>query len=89
LRQIKHKNTFKQDVELAKKRGKDLSKLTEVIKLLERGEILPVKYKDHKLIGNNKGRRECHLEPNWLLIYKLEDNLLIFERLGSHSDLFK
>lgn len=76
-------------MESSKKRGKDLTKLAEVIRLLERGEILSAKYRDHKLIGNNKGRRECHLEPNWLLIYKLEDSLLILERLGTHSDLFK
>lgn len=89
MRQIKYKNTFEKDIKLAKKRGKDLNKLMEVIKIFEREELLPTKYKDHKLIGNNKERRECHLEPDWLLIYKLEDDLLILERLGSHSDLFK
>ena len=89
MRQIKYKNVFDKDVKLAKKRGKDLTKLAEVIEFLEQEMLLPPKFSDHGLIGNYKGHRECHIEPNWLLIYKIEDDALILERLGSHSDLFK
>ncbi len=58
--------------------------------MLELGEDkgLDLKYKDHKLDGNWKNRRECHIEPDWLLIYKIEGELIVFERTGSHSDLF-
>jgi mRNA interferase YafQ len=52
-------------------------------------QSLPERYKDHMLIDNYLGRRECHLEPNWLLIYKKDENTLVLERLGTHSDLFK
>ena len=66
----------------------DNTKIAVVIKLLINGKNLPDKYKDHKLLGNYKNRRECHIEPDCLLIYKLEINKIIFERTGSHSDLF-
>lgn len=89
MREIKYRNIFKKDVKLAQKRGKDLSKLAEVIKLLENEQILTSKYRDHNLVGNHNGHRECHLEPNWLLIYKIDNDMLLLERLGSHSDLFK
>lgn len=71
------------------KRGKDMEKLDEVLISLANGIQLDKKYKDHKLIGNFKARRECHIEPDWLLIYRLENDEIIFERTGTHSDLFK
>ncbi|MBP7710094.1 MAG: type II toxin-antitoxin system YafQ family toxin [Rickettsiales bacterium] len=71
------------------KRGKNPSKLQEAASFLLRGEILPEKYKDHKLQGNFEGCRECHLEPDWLLIYRTLKTEILFERTGTHSDLFK
>jgi len=79
---------FKQDRKLAGKRNKDLLKLDDVISDLIDGILLPPKNRDHALSGNYVGRRECHIEPDWLLVYKVDDDLIIFERTGSHSDLF-
>lgn len=86
--QLKPTSRFKQDIKTAKKRGYDLSLLTEVIDLLAAGEQLPPKYKDHNLIGNYKGFRECHIQPDWLLIYEVSENVLYLARTGTHSDLF-
>lgn len=86
--QLKPTSRFKQDIKTAKKRGYDLSLLTEVIDLLAAGEALPPKYKDHNLIGNYKGCRECHIQPDWLLIYEVSENVLYLARTGTHSDLF-
>lgn len=80
---------FEKDVKLARKRGKDLSKLHDVMELLLEGKKLPQKYLDHWLTGNYNNRRECHIEPDWLLIYKPGSKEIIFERTGTHSDLFK
>lgn len=71
------------------KRGKDVSKLRSVAELLEKGEVLPLKYRDHKLIGDYVGSRELHIESDWLLIYRLTGHEIILERTGTHSDLFK
>jgi len=81
---------FEKDVKLVQKRGKNLKKLKNIIEKLVNELPLENKHKDHKLIGNYQGRRECHIEPDWLLIYKIipEENIIIFERTGSHSDLF-
>ena len=79
---------FAKDVKKAKKRGKNLEKfkiLAEV--LLAEGSPDEI-HKDHKLIGNYIGRRECHIESDWLLIYKIEESQVFFERMGTHSDLF-
>ncbi len=69
-------------------RGKDESKFFFVLEFLLKSQSLPDQYKDHKLIGNYTGRRECHIEPDWLLIYKLEDCCIVLERMGTHADLF-
>jgi len=81
---------FKKDLKLAKKRGYDLSLLNIVVDTLAQGQPLAEKYKDHSLIGNYKGCRECHITPDWLLIYEISDNELILylTRTGTHSDLF-
>jgi mRNA interferase YafQ len=71
-----------------RKRGKDLEKIKAVIDLLVAGEPLPPKNRDHKLGGNWIGRRDCHVEPDWILIYKLTEDELLLERTGTHSDLF-
>ena len=87
--QPQYRNHFEKDVKLLKKRGKDLTKLKYIMELLVEEKSLPIKNRDHALIGNYKGRRECHIEPDWLLIYKIDKEVIIFERTGSHSDLFK
>jgi mRNA interferase YafQ len=71
------------------KRGKDMNKFKEVVLKLLAGEVLEQRYRDHLLVGNFANRRECHLEPDWLLIYRFEDEKVIFERTGSHADLFE
>ncbi len=82
---------FKKDYKLAIKRHLDINLLDEVIRMLSRGETLPKKNKDHALSGNWESYRECHILPNWLLIYRLEDNLLVLTlvRTGTHNDLFE
>ncbi|MCC5790160.1 MAG: type II toxin-antitoxin system YafQ family toxin [Opitutales bacterium] len=80
---------FKRDVKRLKKRGKDLGKLGDVIKLLAANKTLDEKYRDHPLIGKWSGSRDCHVEPDWILIYRNNSDSLFLERSGSHSDLFK
>jgi mRNA interferase YafQ len=80
---------FEKDLKRAKRRGKDLEKIKRIIRELASGAPLEDRHYDHLLVGNYKGRRECHVEPDWLLIYKREGDLIIFERTGTHSDLFK
>jgi mRNA interferase YafQ len=88
--QIEVSTRFKKDYKLILKRGYDLDLLKEVIDILANGEQLPEKYKDHSLMGNYSGYRECHIASDWLLIYRIEKNILILAltRTGSHSDLF-
>lgn len=80
---------FEKDVKTSKRRGKNTLKLREIMTALLNQEKLPLKNRDHLLTGNYANRRECHIEPDWLLIYKLETDCIIFERTGTHSDLFK
>ena len=80
-------NRMKKDVKLAKKQGRDLKKLTELINMLSYGESLSDKYKDHSLKGDWQGFRECHIEPDWLLIYRIEKDVLYLAASGSHSYL--
>jgi len=87
---VKYTTQFKKDYKLAKRQKKDLSLLKTVVALLADGKQLPEKYQDHPLIGNWKGYRECHILPDWLLIYRLDEDVLVLTmaRTGSHSDLF-
>jgi mRNA interferase YafQ len=80
---------FEKDIKRMKKRGKNPDKLKIIIRSLVSEEPLDPIHRDHKLIGNWKGRRECHIESDWLLIYKTELDRIIFERSGTHSDLFQ
>ena len=80
---------FKKDIKRLKKRGKDLEKLGAIIRLLAADEPLEEKHRDHALIGKWVGSRDCHVEPDWVLIYRNEAEALYLERSGSHSDLFK
>lgn len=88
--EIKFTSQFKKDLKLAKRQGKDVEELFKVIENLSLGKQLDAKYKDHSLSGDFKGCRECHVTPDWLLIYEVfEDTLvLILYRAGSHSELF-
>ena len=83
-------NAFKKGLKAAKKRGKDLQKLTDIVEALAEGKQLSAKHKEKALKGNYADTRECHIEPDWLLIYeRLEDQLvLVLLNTGSHSDLF-
>ena len=87
---VKYTNQFKKDFKLAKKRGYKLKLLDEVVEMLTQGEELPGKYKDHELKGNYVAFRECHIKPDWLLIYLVQNDVLTltFTRTGTHSDLF-
>lgn len=89
---IRYHNQFKKDYKKAIKRGFDPSKLEEVLTILLQGESLPPKYRDHQLTSSKyyQGVRECHIQPDWLLIYYIENDQLILNlfRTGTHSDLF-
>ena len=80
---------FEKDLKKMEKRGRPLEKIKGIIKKLVNEERLDARNMNHKLIGNYKGRRECHIEGDWLLIYKLTDSEITFERTGTHSDLFE
>lgn len=80
---------FKKDLKLCARRGYDLKLLQDVVDILRVPDKLPEKNKDHYLTGNYKGRKECHILPDWLLIYEIYDNELYLDRTGTHSDLFK
>lgn len=88
--EIQRTSQFKKDYKLAVKRGCDINKLQKVVMILASGETLPEEYRDHPLRGNYSGYRECHIEPDWLLVYKITENVLVLTlyRTGSHSDLF-
>jgi mRNA interferase YafQ len=79
---------FRRDVKLALKRGWNLEKLREVTLLLLEGRPLPPRYRDHPLAGEWKHYRDCHIEPDWILIYKIDGDDLYLVRTGTHSDLF-
>ena len=87
---VKPTNVFKKDYKLAMKRGLKIELLDAVIEMLANGASLPPENKDHELSGNWKGHRECHIQPDWLLIYRIEKDVLVLtlSRTGSHSDLF-
>ena len=91
MRTVSRTSQFKRDVKLAERRGKDLSKLREVLDVLIEGETPPPEFRDHPLRGNFAGSRDCHIEPDWILIYSLaeEGAHIRLERTGSHSDLFR
>jgi mRNA interferase YafQ len=86
---ILYTNQFKKDYKRIRKQNKDPDKLRIVVEKLVAKEPLEAKYRDHPLSGNWKGFRDCHIEPDWLLIYKLTEEMLILERTGSHAELFK
>ena len=86
---IYYTSQFKKDYKKVKKQNKDLNKLKTVIELLVSGQQLEPKHSDHQLSGICKGHRDCHIEPDWILIYRISSDSLYLERTGSHSDLFR
>ena len=86
----KYHTMFKKDFKRIKKRGYDISRLEKIVELLANEVPLPEQFKDHNLSGNYNGFRECHIAPDWLLIYQVNNNelVLVLSRTGSHSDLF-
>ena len=87
---VKPTTKFQKDLKRIQKRGYEISLLTEIIKKLANGETLPEKNRDHSLSGDYSGCRECHITPDWLLIYEIDNGELILylTRVGTHSDLF-
>lgn len=87
---IRYSTQFKKDFKVIVKRGYNPQLLQEVLEILSQEQPLPKKYKDHKLTGNYESHRECHITPDWLLIYKIEHKVLTLSltRTGTHSDLF-
>lgn len=89
-REIVWTTKFKKDYKLAIKRHLDIDLLDDIIRVLSRGETLPEKNKDHELSGNWVGHRECHIQPDWLLVYRIDDDILVLTlaRTRTHSDIF-
>jgi mRNA interferase YafQ len=89
MKAIFQTSQFKKDFKRIKKRGKELNKLKEVVSAIANSEALQERHRDHALSGNWSGSRDCHIEPDWILIYRVDGEFLFLERTGSHSDLFR
>ncbi len=89
MRTIYRTRQFKRDVRRMQRRGKSFDEFKAVIRKLAEGLPLEAKYREHPLIGNYSGTRECHIEPDWLLIYEIDDESLVLVRTGTHADLFE
>lgn len=87
---VKPTTQFKKDFKRAIKRGRKIELLEKIVELLAMGEALPENNRDHELSGDWAGHRECHIQPDWLLVYRIEDDVLVLTlaRTGTHSDLF-
>ena len=86
---IVYTTSFKKDFKKSSKQNKNLESLKELIQKLQSRSILELKYRDHPLSGNYKGKRDCHITPDWLLVYEIDGDNLVLHRLGSHSELFR
>ncbi|MBL7221637.1 MAG: type II toxin-antitoxin system YafQ family toxin [Phycisphaerae bacterium] len=89
VKKVSQSTQFAKDLKRISKRGKDIDKLKAVVKILARGKPLDSRHRDHRLIGSWKNSRDCHVEPDWVLIYTADEHSLRLERTGSHSDLCK
>ena len=89
MKTIRQTSQFKRDVKRMQRQGRELEKLRRVLEALVKGEPLAARYRDHVLVGQYKGTRECHIEPDWLLICELAETEIILISTGSHSDLFR
>ena len=87
---VRRTKTFRKELKKMLRRGADLDKLETVVNKLAAGETLPPQYRDHALSGDLEGTRDCHITPDWLLLYRIENDILVLAltRTGSHSDLF-
>lgn len=85
---VDYTNQFNRDYKLAAKRGYDITLLKKIIRDLSEEKTLPERNKNHSLSGNYQGRMECHIKPDWLLIYRIKNGVIVFERTGTHADLF-
>ena len=88
MKQVSQTTQFARDLKRMRKRGKEPSKLIDVVRLLASGSPLPPKFRDHPLAGPWQESRDCHIEPDWLLIYTANSETLRLERTGTHADLF-
>jgi mRNA interferase YafQ len=86
---IRYSNKFQKNLELMIRRAKDPEKIKVIIKYLAEGIPLEAKHRDHPLVGTFAGFRDCHIEPDWLLIYRIDADVLYLERTGTHSDIFR
>jgi mRNA interferase YafQ len=89
MKKVAQTRQFSKDVQRMRKRGKDVGKLQKIVRLLAEGTPLPPVHRDHPLIGPWQPSRDCHIEPDWILIYTADKETLRLERTGTHSDLFK
>jgi len=89
MKTIRRTSQFKRDVKRMQRQGREVEKLKRVLEALVKGEPLAAKHRDHVLVGQYKGTRECHIEPDWLLLYELGETEIVLIRTGSHSDLFR
>ena len=89
MKTIFETSQFRKDRKKLIKRGKDIQKLKEIVRQIANGEMLDARHRDHALTGSRHGSRDCHVEPDWLLIYRKDDDSLYLERSGTHSDLFR
>jgi mRNA interferase YafQ len=89
MKAIYETSQFRKDYKKIKKQGKQIEKLKDIIRCLAEGKPLESRHRDHALIGPLEGSRDCHIEADWLLIYRTEEGALFLERTGSHSDIFK
>jgi mRNA interferase YafQ len=89
MKTIRRTSQLKRDVRRMLRQGREVEKLKRVLEALGKGEPLAAKHRDHVLVGQYKGTRECHIEPDWLLIYELGEAEIVLIRTGSHSDLFR
>ena len=86
---IRRTSQFKRDVKRMQRQGKDMARLKLVLQRLVAGKQLPLGFNNHQLVGQYRGTRECHLEPDWLPIYELGEDEIVLIRTGSHADLFE
>jgi mRNA interferase YafQ len=89
MKTISRTSRFKRDVKRMQRQGRELEKLKRILEILVIGEPLAARYRDHVLVGQYKGTRECHIETDWLLIYESGETEIVLVRTGSHSDLFR
>jgi mRNA interferase YafQ len=89
MKTFRRTHQFRRDVKRMQRQGREVEKLRRVLEALVKGDPLAASYRDHVLVGQYKGTRECHIEPDWLLIYELAEAEIVLIRTGSHSDLFR